>query len=168
MEPRLAIDIAAPAPQWRKAVPDIAARVERTARAALAAADLPAAETDRIELSVVLGDDATVRALNRRWRGRDAPTNVLSFASGEAPSRGRPLLLGDVVLAYETVAREAAEQGKTLPDHLAHLVAHGTLHLLGYDHETARDAARMEALERRLLAGLGIADPYRVGETARG
>lgn len=168
MEARVAIDIAAPAPQWRKAVADCAARVDQTARAALAAAWPAATAGDGVELSIVLGDDAMVRALNREWRGRDTPTNVLSFASGEAPCAGRPLLLGDVVLAYETVAREAAVQGKTLGDHLAHLIVHGTLHLLGHDHETARDAARMEALERRVLAGIGVADPYRVQEAADG
>lgn len=169
MEPPVAIDIAAPAPQWRKGVPDFAARVDRIARAALAAAALPVTGADDgAELSIVLGDDAMVRTLNRRWRGRDAPTNVLSFASGDAPGHGQPLLLGDVVLAYETVAREAATQGKTLADHLAHLVVHGTLHLLGYVHESDADAARMEALERRILAENGVADPYAVREPADG
>ena len=153
------IDVAEPAPQWRRALPDVAARVEGAARAALAAA---AGHDGEAELSVVLADDAAVRALNQRWRGRDAPTNVLSFASGERP------LLGDVVLAYETVAREAAEQGKHLADHLAHLVAHGVLHLLGFDHEAADEAETMEALERRILAGLGVADPYRVWDGVHG
>ena len=93
----------------------------------------------------------------------DAPTNVLSFpaAASAPPAPGAPLLLGDVVLAFETVAAEAAAQGKPLADHLAHLVVHGVLHLLGFDHEADAEAERMEALETRLLAGLGIADPYR-------
>jgi len=155
---RLAIDIVEPAPQWRQALPDVALLVERAARAAMVAAEGAVADS---EVSVVLADDAMQRALNRRWRGRDAPTNVLSFASGERP------LLGDVVLAYETVAREAGEQGKSLADHLAHLVAHGVLHLLGYDHEAPHEAEAMEALERRALAGIGVADPYR-GEGAHG
>ena len=155
----LAIDIAEPAAQWRHALPDVAAQVERAARAALAEAAAGEGET---EISVVLADDATVHALNRRWRGRDAPTNVLSFASGERP------LLGDVVLAYETVAREAAEQDKSLADHLAHLVAHGVLHLLGFDHEVPLEAEAMEALERRVLAGIGVADPYRDEDRAHG
>jgi probable rRNA maturation factor len=153
------IDIAVPAPQWERALPDAAAVVERAARAALGAA---ASQASDPEISIVLADDGAVRELNRRWRGRDAPTNVLSFASGESP------LLGDVVLAYETVAREAAEQRKRLADHLAHLVTHGTLHLLGFDHEEADEAEVMEALERRVLAGLGIADPYRARDGVHG
>jgi len=184
MAARVVIDIADPAPQWRRALPDAPAIAERAARAALAGAAPPPAPSlraqrsnlrargrllrrsaprnDDVELSVTLADDAAVHALNRRWRGRDAPTNVLSFASGERP------LLGDVVLAYETVAREAAEQGKSLADHLAHLVTHGVLHLLGFDHEVEHEAEAMEALERRVLAGIGIADPYRDEDAAHG
>lgn len=135
---------------------------ERAALAALAAAyedgDAPA------ELSVVLADDATVRTLNRDYRGKDKPTNVLSFALTEAagpePEPGAPILLGDVILARETVVREAAEQGKPEDDHLTHLVVHGVLHLLGYDHEQDDEAEAMERLETRVLAGLGIRDPY--------
>lgn len=153
------IDIAEPAPQWRRDLPDVTDRVERAARAAFIAAE---DEGDAAEISIVLADDAAVHELNRRWRGRDAPTNVLSFASGERP------LLGDVMLAYETVAREAAEQGKTLADHLAHLVTHGVLHLLGFDHEAPDEAEAMEALERRVLAGIGVADPYRIRDGAHG
>lgn len=154
------IEISEPAPQWRRALPDVVRIVDRTARAALAAA--PGGD-GAVEISIVLADDAAVHALNRRWRGRDAPTNVLSFASDERP------LLGDVVLAYETVAREAADQDKSLSDHLAHLVVHGVLHLLGFDHETGEDEAEeMEALERHILAGLNIADPYRVRDRIDG
>jgi len=106
-------------------------------------------------LTVALADDRRVRVLNSRDRKKDKPTNVLSYPSGE---RGH---LGDVVLARQTVWREAKSQGKTPADHVTHLVVHGTLHLLGYDHETGdADAERMEALERRILAKLGIADPY--------
>jgi probable rRNA maturation factor len=120
-------------------------------------------------LSLVLADDATLRALNRRWRAQDKPTNVLSFAAqGEETPPDAPLLLGDVVLAFETVAREAAAQGKPLGDHLRHLVVHGVLHLLGHDHERREEAALMEALETRILAGLGVADPYREHEVADG
>jgi probable rRNA maturation factor len=98
-----------------------------------------------------------VRALNARDRKKDKPTNVLSYPAGEGG------FLGDIVLARQTVWREARLQKKTPADHLSHLVVHGTLHLLGYDHETGEaDAERMEALERRVLAKLGIADPYRV------
>lgn len=115
------------------------------------------------ELSVVLADDALVRRLNRTYRGKDKPTNVLSFAltESEDPDReGGPTILGDVVLAHETLVREAAEQAKPLESHFAHLVVHGVLHLLGYDHEEDADADEMEALEVEVLAGLDIANPY--------
>jgi probable rRNA maturation factor len=118
----------------------------------------------RIELSIILTDDAEQRRLNRDWRGVDRSTNVLAFPAWEpgapAPSDA-PVLLGDVVLAFETVAREAEEQGKSLADHLSHLVVHGVLHLLGYDHGTDSEAAAMETLETSILARLGVADPYR-------
>lgn len=161
------IDLAERSPLWRQALPAVDGVCERAARAALAGGGAPPGPA---ELAIVLADDALLRALNREWRGRDAPTNVLSFAaSGGAPAAsGAPLLLGDVVLAFETVAGEAAAQGKPLADHLAHLVVHGVLHLLGFDHEIAGEAERMEALEIRLLAGLGIADPYRVAEASHG
>ena len=112
-------------------------------------------------LSVLLGSDAEVRELNRRFRGLDRPTNVLSFPSGAAPWPGGPPPLGEIALAGETVRREAFEQQKTLHDHLCHLVVHGTLHLLGFDHETDEEACRMERLEVRCLETLSIADPYR-------
>jgi probable rRNA maturation factor len=109
-------------------------------------------------LEVVLSDNAHVGELNRRHRGKDKPTNVLSFS---APADfGTEHAIGSVVLAFETVVGEAREQGKTLRDHLQHLVVHGVLHLLGHDHETDEDAEDMEALERSILAGLGVADPY--------
>jgi probable rRNA maturation factor len=163
----IAIDLAQRSPLWRRELPDVAGRCTAAARAALAAAgtafDGPA------ELSIVLADDALVRGLNNQWRGVDKPTNVLSFpALAAAAAPGAPLLLGDVVLAFETVASEASEQHKPLGDHLAHLVAHGVLHLLGFDHQAAADARRMEALEIAVLGGLGIADPYRLRETANG
>ena len=129
--------------------------VERIVRRAARAAITGTRRTRRCSLTVALADDARVRELNARDRRKDKPTNVLSYPSGE---KG---FLGDIVLARQTVWREAREQRKTLADHLAHLVVHGTLHLLGYDHETGEaDAERMEALERRVLAKLGIADPY--------
>ena len=115
----------------------------------------------------MLANDARVRRLNRDFRGQDKPTNVLSFPieaseSGPAPdeSGSGPRLLGDVVFAFETLDREAAAQSKLLSDHLSHLTVHGVLHLLGYGHGAAREAVRMELLESRVLAGLGIADPY--------
>lgn len=138
-------------------------------RAALAA--LQAAEAGPGALTVVLSEDDEVRALNRQFRGIDKPTNVLSFAEPQAPpAPGEPPFLGDVVLARETIAREAGEQAttfeaktfeaKTFEAHAAHLVVHGVLHLLGYTHDTDKDAARMERLEVAALARLGLPDPY--------
>ena len=106
----------------------------------------------------MLADDAFVQHLNKTWRGKDQPTNVLSFPAGENTAGIDHL--GDIVLALETITREAREQDKKPADHLTHLVVHGMLHLLGYDHEDDDEAEEMEALERRILAGLGIADPY--------
>lgn len=108
------------------------------------------------DVAVLLTDDRAVRDLNARFRGKDQPTNVLSFPAPE----GSGAHLGDVCLAYETCEREATEQSKTLAAHLQHLTAHGVLHLLGYDHDVDADAEIMEALERRILAALGVADPY--------
>jgi probable rRNA maturation factor len=136
---------------WLEALPGVERLVRRAARAAVAGTR----RVGRKALTVALADDKRVRALNARDRKKDKPTNVLSYPSGE---RG---FLGDVVLARQTVWREARQQHKTPSAHISHLVVHGTLHLLGYDHETGNaDAERMEALERRILARLGIADPY--------
>jgi probable rRNA maturation factor len=132
---------------WKQALPGAERLVRKAARAAIGRAQR--------SLTVALADDKRVRALNKRDRKKDKPTNVLSYSSGEK------IFLGDVVLARQTVWREAREQKKTPADHLIHLVVHGTLHLLGHDHEISEaDARRMEALERRILAKLGIADPY--------
>jgi probable rRNA maturation factor len=125
-----------------------------------------------VEMTVVLADDGEVRRLNRDYRGIDKPTNVLSFAGADDGRRriaGEPVILGDVILARETVAAEAAAQGKSIADHTLHLVVHGVLHLLGHDHKSAREADAMEALEIGLLARLGIANPYaaRTGRRAR-
>jgi probable rRNA maturation factor len=112
-------------------------------------------------ITILLTDDETVRDLNARFRDRDRPTNVLSFPAAPIPGID-PAPLGDIVLALETCGAEAQAQGKTLSDHLSHLVVHGVLHLLGRDHETDTDADEMEAEECQILSGLGIADPYRV------
>jgi probable rRNA maturation factor len=134
-------------PAWRRVLPGAERLVRKAARAAIGA--------KRRSLTVALADDKRVRALNARDRKKDKPTNVLSYPSGEKS------FLGDVVLARQTVWREAKEQKKVPADHLVHLVVHGTLHLLGHDHETSdANADRMEALERRILKRLGIADPY--------
>ncbi|MGX8010305.1 rRNA maturation RNase YbeY [Mesorhizobium sp. ORM8.1] len=113
------------------------------------------------ELSIVFSDDAHIQALNAQWRGKDKPTNVLSFPAFPF-AKGRPLppMLGDIVLAAETIAREAALEDKPLANHITHLVIHGLLHLLGHDHETGAEAEEMEAIERRALARLAIPDPY--------
>jgi probable rRNA maturation factor len=123
------------------------------AREAFSAAT-PRIETDR-EVAILLTGDAEMQTLNLKWRVKDAPTNVLSFPSGEEQGH-----LGDVVLAYETVEGEAKQQNIAIADHAAHLVVHGMLHLLGYDHEQEDDAVKMERLETEILATLGIADPY--------
>ena len=107
-------------------------------------------------MSVLLTSDEAVQALNQRFRHQDKPTNVLSFPAPQNPEHH----LGDIALAFETCEREAAEQGKSLAHHLQHLVAHGALHLVGYDHQSDADAEAMEALEREILSGLGVPDPY--------
>ncbi|WP_182084244.1 rRNA maturation RNase YbeY [Aureimonas sp. ME7] len=116
------------------------------------------------EVSVTLSSDEDVRALNAEWRGKDKPTNILSFPMvalepGDTPGP----MLGDLILARETLEREASAEGKTPDDHFRHLLVHGLLHLLGHDHEDEEEAEAMEVLETAILAGLGIADPYADG-----
>ncbi len=163
----VAVTIAAPA--WQAVVDDPEQLCRQAVRATLGRAAPPAWRA-AAEVSLLLCDDATMRALNARYRQRDRATNVLSFPAHEldpdrpppAPAPG-PVLLGDIALAAETVAAEAAAEAKRPADHLSHLVVHGCLHLLGYDHQDAAGAARMEELERVILAGLGISDPYACG-----
>ena len=112
------------------------------------------------EIALLLVDDARMRAINKEWREKDKPTNVLSFPSVPKDKIARAPFLGDIVLACETVEREARDEGKTFDDHATHLVVHGFLHLIGHDHETDEEAELMEGLETRILAALGIADPY--------
>jgi probable rRNA maturation factor len=115
---------------------------------------------DVVAVCLCLADDALLRALNLRWRGVDEPTNVLSFPAARPGRLAESVTLGDIALAYETLAREAHELKIPLADHYRHLVAHGFLHLIGYDHETDQEAERMEELETKILARLGAADPY--------
>jgi probable rRNA maturation factor len=114
------------------------------------------------DVAVLFTDDDAIAAINAEWRGQDKPTNVLSFPTpADLPiPQGEARPLGDIVLAHGVIAREAIEQGKTLRDHTVHLIVHGTLHLLGFDHETDDEALEMEALETSILKGLGISDPY--------
>ncbi len=145
-----AIDIEVEDSRWTEALPEVEALAYAAAQAAL----------DEVEfdggVALLLTDDAAVRDLNKRFREQDKPTNVLSF-----PSRLNPEShLGDVALAFGVCVAEAQAQGKPLAHHLQHLVAHGVLHLVGYDHETDAEAAEMEDLERVVLAELGVPDPY--------
>ena len=154
-----AIDVLIESDLWQ-GLPDAEDVVRRAI--ALAAASVAATDNRGTELSVLLCDDRTIADLNARWRGQERPTNVLSFPAPPLlrPAPGERVPLGDIAIAYETVAREAAEQGKPVTDHLFHLVVHGFLHLLGYDHHMDGEAERMERLERDILARTGIADPY--------
>ena len=149
------IDLEVEDAAWTGALPEAEALVLAAAEATLASEGAVGEG-----LSLLLTDDAAVRELNRRFRRQDRPTNVLSFPAPQNPER----FLGDVALAFGVCAREAEEQGKPLAHHLQHLVAHGVLHLLGYDHETDAQADEMEGLERAVLAGLGIPDPYLAGK----
>jgi probable rRNA maturation factor len=138
---------------WAGEVPDAA--LKQAARAALAAArSLP---QGTYQVTLVLTDDGEMRTLNRTWRDKDEATNVLSFPAGDF---GTQEFLGDVVLAHETTSKEAREQNIAFADHVSHLVVHGVLHLLGFDHLEDDAAERMEDVERTALATLGIGDPY--------
>ena len=148
---------------WTAAAPDAEALVWRAAQAVLYAHE----DIEGRGIVILLTDDDSVQALNRDFRQKDKPTNVLSFPSAQDPIGNPEGQIGDIALAYGVCAREAAEQGKLLSHHLQHLVAHGVLHLLGYDHEGDDEAEAMEALEREILAGLDVPDPYAGDEEGR-
>ena len=152
------IDISVEAGGW----PDEAALHEIVSQAVRSAVEeLGVQAAAGAELSLLFTDDAHIQVLNRDWRGKDKPTNVLSFPAFEvAPGDPLPPMLGDIVLAFETVSAEAALEDKSFDHHVNHLVVHGFLHLLGYDHEADEEAEAMEDLERRALARLAIPDPY--------
>lgn len=155
MAPALEIDILVEDEGWDHALPEVISFAERILR------HVAEAESAAGELSVLLTNAETMRTLNAQWRGKDYPTNVLSFPSpGGAPG------IGDLALGLQVLQAEAQEQGKSLAQHFAHLLTHGFLHLRGYDHETDQEAERMEARERHLLAALGFADPYKESDTS--
>ncbi|MDO8877713.1 MAG: rRNA maturation RNase YbeY [Pseudolabrys sp.] len=131
---------------------------EATVRAAIAAA--AALSTSGGEVSILLTDDSAVRVLNRDWRGIDKPTNVLSFPAPEAMAKGAAGILGDIVIAYETVLRESADEDRDFLHHLTHLTVHGYLHLVGYDHGNDAEAGRMEALESKIMTRMQLPDPW--------
>lgn len=163
------IDTSISDPAWEEACQDCEAVIAKAVHAVFAHA--PVAK-DMIrhgvqpEISVVLANDDLVHTLNRDYRDRDKPTNILSFAmldgdhGWEAPKREGPCTLGDLVLAFETVQREAKEENKTFESHFLHLVIHGTLHLLGYDHMQDDEAEAMESIEIQILGEFGIGNPY--------
>ncbi|MDH5747764.1 MAG: rRNA maturation RNase YbeY [Rhodospirillales bacterium] len=162
MSRNLIIEISIPYDGWTRLLSEADGICRRAALAAWQLA--PTEESGAAEVSLMLTDDETIRGLNRTYRGKDQATNVLSFAAreGDAPEvpGDEPELLGDIVIAYETVTEEAGKEGKAPADHLSHLVVHGMLHLLGFDHQTDRDARIMEPLEIKALEALGISNPY--------
>ncbi|WP_460449918.1 rRNA maturation RNase YbeY [Alsobacter sp. SYSU BS001988] len=153
----VALDVAEESPLWR-ALPDAEALA---GRAVAAAARLGGVRlVPGAEVSLLLTDDAHMREINREWREKDKPTNVLSFPAVQPDKVSASPFLGDIAVAYETLAREALDDHTTVADHFLHLVVHGFLHLLGYDHIETDDAERMERLEVEILATLGVQDPY--------
>lgn len=154
-----AIEIVEESPLW-EALPAAESLATRAALAAISASGVTV--MGGAELSILLADDATLKELNRTWRDKDKPTNVLSWPAADPDDLAQSPHCGDIALSYETLAREAADEGKSVADHFTHLVVHGVLHLMGFDHETDDEAEEMEALEVNILAGMGIADPYEI------
>jgi probable rRNA maturation factor len=154
----MTIEIDVEDPSWNQ-IPDLEGLTKRAVAAALAETTFSA---DSCDVAILFTNDEVMGEINTAWRGKSGPTNVLSFpAPGDLPvPEGEARPLGDIVLASGVVTREAAEQGKSLPDHVAHLIVHGILHLLGHDHEDDDEAHQMESLETEILKGLGISDPY--------
>ena len=148
------VEILVSAPIWREA-----SDAEDVVRRAIGACEATLGDRgESVEVSVLLCDDLEIRRLNSQWRSKDSATNVLSFPAPSGPSP--QLHLGDIAIAYETVAREAKDERKPFSAHLAHMAVHGYLHLSGYDHEDEDEAEEMEQLEREILAELGVSDPY--------
>ena len=153
-------DVTIDAPGWEQALADPEGITRTAAEAVLASAAAEGAGPGT--LAICLADDAFLAGLNSQFRGIDKPTNVLAFEGDDpdAVPASQSRHLGDIAVAYETVAREAAEQDKSLKEHLTHMIVHGVLHLLGYDHQEAADREQMESIERTVLAQLGVPDPY--------
>ena len=151
-----------PRVEVQRANPDIIAPDDDFIRAWVTRALEAAAATPGVEVSVRIVAEDEMRALNRDYRDKDKPTNVLSFPAGQVTGlpEAESMPIGDIVVCADVVSNEAAEQGKASPDHWAHMLVHGTLHLLGFDHEADAEAAAMETLESRILAEQGVADPY--------
>jgi probable rRNA maturation factor len=166
MRSPVTIDVSVAYPGWGEACSDVESLVRNAAERALGRGIVASGLEwrGRVELGIRLADAAEQQRLNRDYRGKDEPTNVLAFPAWEAgtsPPSGAPMLLGDVVLGFEVVSCEAAGQAKPFADHLRHLTVHGVLHLLGFDHLTATEAEVMESLERAILTEMGVPDPYR-------
>jgi len=163
-EQKISVDVSLLDPIWESPSLRPEFKAEDAVEVAIKSAVLPKTLIGRdLEVSVALANDDLVQVLNRDYRQNDKPTNVLSFATLDGndpiPPDG-PIALGDIILAYQTIEREAKEQGKYFKDHFIHLVVHGTLHLLGYDHQTDHDANIMESLEIRILEKMNIQNPY--------
>jgi len=153
------VDISNEFDHWPAGIPDIETFTTRAVAAALAGSQV--ALQDHVEVSVVYCDDAFIHDLNKQWRHKDSPTNVLSFPLASGPALATAPMLGDIIISCETVMKEARDEGKTFADHMAHMLVHGALHLAGYDHEIDAEAEAMESLERAVLSQLGVDDPYR-------
>lgn len=147
------VDIDVQSPLW-----DAQPAADATVRAAIAAA--AALSTSGGEVSILLTDDSAIRVLNRDWRGIDKATNVLSFPAPEILSKGAAGILGDIVIAYETLQRECTDEDRDFLHHLTHLTVHGYLHLVGYDHQNDADAAAMESLESKIMTRMQLPDPW--------
>lgn len=156
------IDVVTEDEAWRR-LPEREALARAAVEAVFEVGRMPLPEG---EVSIVFASDRHIAELNRAWRGKEGPTNVLSFSAPPLPKGAGPQPLGDIILAAGVVASEAASRDKPLASHTSHLIVHGLLHLLGYDHDTADRAEAMETLESEVLAKLGFADPYQDAEAS--
>lgn len=163
-ECQIVVDVSVHYPPWRRELPQAETIAQNICEAALRATAI-VGQAEYLEVSVVLADDSFVQELNAQYRNKDKPTNVLSFPSEELKpdeygSVDPSVVLGDVILALQTLQTEAEQQNKSLQDHLCHMIVHGTLHLLGYDHQDEAQAEQMESLEVDILKNVGITNPY--------